>query len=65
MANISNRLYMLQEKDSSVKKFSPWGLKFPRCLPLLQTPQYFCNASFSRMADHNYNPDGCWSTLLL
>ena len=33
---------MLQEKDSSVKKFSPWGLKFPdndrQCMEnLLQT----------------------------
>ena len=23
-------MYTLQEKDSSVKKFSPWGLKFPK-----------------------------------
>ena len=30
-------------------------LFFFRCLPLLQTPQNFCDASFSRMADYNYN----------
>ena len=28
---------------------------FFRCLPLLQTPQNFCDTSFSRMDDYNYN----------
>ena len=30
-------------------------LYFFRCLPILQTPKIFCDASFSRMADYNYN----------